>query len=161
MQEDFRRGHDLVLRLYPAASALGSTRDLLGSLATLSYTFPVADGLLRPLLGSRLEIASRGRDDALFEASLRFVSPRLGFGRLILDGLFLDRARNYLNRRFSVGGDGRLRGYAPGEFVGANVIAANAELRTTSIDLLSLQVGLAAFYDVADAKDDVHRQEQE
>lgn len=156
LQEDFRRGHDLVLRLYPASSSLGSTRTLFGSLAQLSYTFPIGDGLLRPFAGTRLEYASGGRDDALLEGRVRFVSPRLGFGRLVLDAQFLDRVRNYLNQRFVIGGDNRLRGYAPGEARGASVIAASAELRTSSFDLLSAQVGAAAFYDVGDAKDDVH-----
>jgi hypothetical protein len=155
LQEDFRRGHDLLLRLYPASESVGSTRTLLGSIAALSYTLPIGDGLIRPLLGSHLEYASRNRDDALFEADLRFVSPRLGFGRLIVDGQYLDRFRNYLNRRFTLGGDTRLRGYAVGAFQGANLVAASGELRTTSVDVLSAQVGAAAFYDVGDANDDV------
>ena len=137
LQEDFRRGHDLLLRLYPASRAVGSTRSLIGSQAALSYTFSVPDGLIRPLIGSRLEASSGGRDDALFEAMLHVVSPRIGgLGRLILDGQLLNRARNYYNRRFALGGDTRLRGYAPGAFPGANLIAANAEFRTTSIDLV-------------------------
>ena len=157
LQEDFRRGHDLVLRVYPASSALGSTRDLIGSLSVLSYTFPIGDGLLRPLVGSRLQYASRGRNDALFETDLRFVSPRLGFGRLILDSQFLDHALNYTNTRSLLGGDTRLRGYPVGAFQGANLLVANAELRSTSIDLFSAQVGAAAFYDVGDANDEVRR----
>jgi Omp85 superfamily domain len=154
LQEDFRRGHDLVLRIYPASSSLGSTRDLLGSLSILSYTFPIGDGLLRPLLGSRIQYASHGRDDALFQGDLRFVSPRLGFGRLVLDGEVLDRARNYSNARSVLGGDNRLRGYAPGALQGTHLLAANAELRTTSLDILSAQVGAAAFYDLGATPDD-------
>jgi hypothetical protein len=154
LQEDFRRGHDLLLRAYAASSAVGSTRDLVGTLSELSYTFPIGDGLLRPLAGARIESASQGRDDALLEARLRFVSPRLGFGRVILDGQLEDRVRNYLHHLFSVGGDDRLRGYQPGRLIGTNLIAATAELRTSSVELLSAQLGGAAFYDVADAPDD-------
>jgi hypothetical protein len=157
LQEDFRRGHDLVLRLYPASSSLGSTRDLIGSLSMFSYTFPIGDGLIRPLVVSRLQYASRGRDDALFEGDLRFVSPRFGFGRLMLDGQILDHALNYVNSRVVLGGDNRLRGYPVGAFQGANQVVLNAELRTTSVDILSAQVGAAAFYDVGDANDDIHR----
>ena len=155
LQEDFRRGHDLLLRMYGASSSIGSTRDLIGSQASLSYTFPVAGGLLRPLLGERIEYASHGRDDAFVEADLRFVSPRLGIGRLVFDGKFVNRFRNYLNRRFVLGGDNRLRGYAPGAFDGPNLMVANAELRTSSIDILSAQVGAAAFYDVGDTPRDI------
>ena len=155
LQEDYRRGHDLLLRLFPASSSLGSTRDLVGSIAQLSYTFPVGDGLLRPLLGSRLEYASGSRNEALFEGDLRFVSPRLGFGRLVLDGEILDHARNYANAKVLLGGDNRLRGYEAGVAQGANLAVANAELRTTSVDILSAQVGAAAFYDVGDAPDEL------
>ena len=157
LQEDFRRGHDLLLRAYPASRALGSSRDLLGSTAVLSYTVPVGDGLVRPLVGQRIEYAAGGRNDALFEASLRFVSPRLGFGRLVVDGRFQNRYRNYQNRRIALGGDNRLRGYRAGAFPGADLIAANAELRTGSVDIFSAQVGAAAFYDVGDAADAVRQ----
>jgi surface antigen Omp85-like protein len=157
LQEDLRRGHDLLLRLYAASSAVGSTRDLVGTQASFSYTFPLGDGLIRPVLSSSIEHASRDRDDALFEAALRIASPRLGFGRLHLDGVFADRYRNHLNRHYAIGGDTRLRGYAPGGFPGANMVAMNVELRSTSLDILSAQVGAAAFYDVGDANDRVEK----
>jgi hypothetical protein len=157
LQEDFRRGHDLLLRVYPASSAIGSTRDLLGTLSELSYTFPVSGGLVRPLLGWKLEHASEGRDEALLETKLRIVSPRSAIGRLVLDGAFLDHVRNYSNTRFAIGGDTRPRGYPVGLGFGNNYVAATAELRTTSVDIFSAQVGGAAFYDVADAPDDLER----
>jgi len=155
LQEDYRRGHDLLLRVYAGSSALGSTRDLIGSQASLSYTQPVLDGFIRPVLSSNIEYASLARDNALFQAALRIVSPRLGFGRLIIDGVFFDRYRNYSNLHYALGGDNRLRGYVPGKFPGANLVAVNTELRTTSLDILSAQVGAAAFYDVGDANDHV------
>ncbi|HEY0465602.1 MAG TPA: BamA/TamA family outer membrane protein [Polyangiaceae bacterium] len=153
LQEDFRRGHDLVLRLYSGIGALGSTRELLGSQASLSYTLPIGDGFVRPVVSSTIEVASLNRDDALFQTALRFVSPRLGFGRLMIDGEYFDRYRNYLNRHYALGGDSRLRGYAPGRFTGSSVVAVNTEFRSTSLDILSAQVGAAAFYDVGDAWD--------
>jgi hemolysin activation/secretion protein len=70
----------------------------------------------------------------------------------MIDAEFFDRYYNYLNRHYVLGGDSRLRGYAPGAFQGSKVIAVNTELRTTSVDILSAQVGGAAFYDVGDAK---------
>ncbi len=157
LQEDYRRGHDLLLRLYTGIGALGSTRDLLGSQASLAYTLPVGDGFIRPVVSSTIEYASLNRNDALFQSALRVVSPRLGFGRLIVDAEFFDRYYNYLNRYFALGGDNRLRGYVPGEFHGANLIAINTELRSSSLDILSAQVGAAAFYDVGDAKDHVEQ----
>lgn len=152
LQEDYRRGHDLLLRMYGGIGALGSTRDLVGSQASLSYTVPIADGFIRPVLVSTIEWASFNRNDALIQLAGRFVSPRLGFGRLIIDGEFFDRYRNYLNRRYALGGDNRLRGYVK-PFTGSKLLALNAELRTTSVDILSAQVGAAAFYDAGDAWD--------
>jgi len=157
LQEDYRRGHDLLLRLYAGSSAIGSTRDLIGSQASFSYTLPVADGFVRPVVSSSIEYASLNRDDALLQTALRIVSPRFGFGRLMIDGEFFDRYHNYLNRRYALGGDNRLRGYAPGAFPGASVIALNTEFRSTSLDILSAQVGAAAFYDVGDASDQIDR----
>jgi hypothetical protein len=157
LQEDYRRGHDLLLRLFPASSSLGSTRSLVGSIAQLSYTFPVNDGFLRPLFGSRLEYASGGRSEVLFEGDVRFVSPRMGFGRFVADGEIVDHARNYANSRVLLGGDNRLRGYEAGAAEGANLVVANAELRTTSVDVVSAQVGAAAFYDVGDAPDEFRK----
>jgi hypothetical protein len=157
LQEDFPRGHDLLIRLYPASQSVGSTRTMLGSITNLSYTFPLGDGFVRPLVGSRLEYATHGRNDALFEGDFRFVSPRFGFGRVIVDSQYLNHFRNYSNGRFVLGGENRLRGYAVGAFRGVNLIAASGELRTTSVDILSAQVGAAAFYDIGDAYDDVKK----
>ena len=153
LQEDFRRGHDLVLRMYAGIGALGSTRDLVGSQASLAYTLPIGDGFVRPVVSSTIEYASRNRDDALIQTAARFVSPRLGFGRLMIDAEYFDRYRNYSNRYYALGGDNRLRGYEPGAFTGARLLAVNTEFRSSSLDILSAQVGAAAFYDVGDAWD--------
>jgi hypothetical protein len=150
LQEDYRRGHDVLLRLYAGSRALGSTRDLIGSQASLSYTLPIADGFIRPVVSSTIEYASQNRSDALVQAALRFVSPRLGFGRLIIDGLFADRYRNYSNRYYALGAENRLRGYVK-PITGTSQISVNTELRSTSVDILSAQVGAAAFYDVGNA----------
>ena len=155
LQEDFRRGHDLLLRLYSGIGALGSTRELVGSQASLAYTLPIGDGFVRPVVSSTIEVASLNRDNALIQTALRFVSPRLGFGRLMIDGEFFDRYHNYSNRHYALGGDNRLRGYEPGAFVGDKLIALNSELRSSSLDILSAQVGVAAFYDVGDAKNEI------
>ena len=154
LQEDYRRGHDLLLRLYSGIGALGSTRDLIGSQVSLAYTQHVGDGFIRPVVSSTIEYASLNRNDALFQTALRVLSPRLGFGRLIFDGEFFDRYYNYLNRQFTLGADNRLRGYLK-PFTGAKLVAMNVELRSTSLDILSAQVGAVAFYDVGDAKNQI------
>lgn len=153
LQEDVSLGHEALLRLYPASRDLGSSRDLLGSYAALSYTFPVLDGIVRALASSTIEYAAEDKHDALFEAALRLVTPRFAFGRFVYDGLLLSRYRDYLNRLFVLGGDTRLRGYAPSAFLGKDLIASNIEFRSRPIEILSAHVGAAVFYDVGDAFD--------
>src|SRR5262249_19633251 len=63
----------------------------------------------------------------------------------------LDRYRNYLNAKSSLGGDGRLRGYAAGLFTGANLAVANVEFRSRPLEVLAVQLGGALFYDAGDA----------
>jgi hypothetical protein len=60
----------------------------------------------------------------------------------------LNRYRNYLNRQTFLGGDGRLRGYPSSYFVGKDIIAYNFEFRSRPLEILSCQLGTAAFYDV-------------
>ncbi|HVJ15388.1 MAG TPA: BamA/TamA family outer membrane protein [Polyangiaceae bacterium] len=153
LQEDYRLGPSALLRLYPASTAVGSTRDMIGVLAGLQYTLAWGDGLIRPLVSNTVEYEFHDRNDALLEARLRIATPSIAVGRLVLDGLLLTRYENYLRRRFYIGGEGRLRGYAPNAYGGPNVAAFNAEFRTRSVDILSAQVGLAAFYDTGHAAD--------
>ncbi|HEX6763963.1 MAG TPA: BamA/TamA family outer membrane protein, partial [Polyangiaceae bacterium] len=155
LQESYRLGPEVLLKLYPSSSAFGSTRDIVGVRSGASYTLALGDGLLRAVADNVIEYDRDDRHDASIEASARFASPRVGFGRFVLDGLLHDRYQDALNRPFSLGGDGRLRGYAPagfqGSFRGAHLVAANAEFRTSSVDILSAECGLAAFYDMGDA----------
>jgi hypothetical protein len=156
LQEDFRLGHDVWLRAYPALKAAGSSRDLIGVYSGVSYTLPIADGLVRPYVKSVIEVArEESQSDAEITVGGRFMSPRFFFGRLVVDGLVLDRYRNYLNPLVALGGTDRLRGYAPQAFVGANAAVVNFELRSRPIQILTVQVGVAAFYDVGDAGPDM------
>jgi outer membrane protein assembly factor BamA len=57
------------------------------------------------------------------------------------------RLSNYLNRTSFLGGDTRLRGYPSNFFVGRDLAVLNLEYRTRSVQLLSCQLGGAAFFD--------------
>jgi hypothetical protein len=151
LQEDYALGHDVWLRGYPGAQALGSTRNLVGVFSGLGYTLGVLDGLARVYVASTVELSSRNQTDAVVEAAVRLVTPRLPFGRLLWDGRVIDRYRNYLNPSQVLGGTTRLRGYRTAAFVGPDALVSNVELRSRPIEILSVQVGAAAFYDVGDA----------
>ncbi len=153
LQEDYRLGHEIVLRAYPASKAVGSTRNLLGSFVSAGYTAPLGDGLARAIVSNTYELSTQSGTDALLELNTRVVTPRLGFGRLVYDGLLLNRYENYYNELFTMGGSTRLRGYPPEAFIGKDVVASNLEYRSRPLEVLSTQLGAAAFYDVGDAFD--------
>jgi hypothetical protein len=153
LQEDYRLGHEMILRAYPASERFGSTRDMIGTFAALSYTVPFGSGLGRVIGTSVIEYEMHGRHDAAAEFDLRLVTPRFPFGRFIYDGVVFNRYQNYLNRQLFVGGDTRLRGYPFEAFFGKDLVASNVEFRSRGIEILSVHFGAAVFYDAADAFD--------
>jgi hypothetical protein len=154
LQEDYRLGHDLSIKLYPVTTALNSSRDFLGVSVAAAYTVPLlGDGLARAVVESVTEIERSRLPDASLDVSARVHTPSLGFGRVVLDVRFFDRYRNYLNRKTQIGGETRLRGYPTGVLIGENVLAANLELRTRPLELWSCQLAGAAFVDAGDAFD--------
>lgn len=154
LQEDWRLGYGISSTVFVGSEELGSSRDHVGSTVSMGYTVPLSDGLVRAGISNRIVVANLGRHEAFASARARIVSPDAGVGRLHLDAYFGHRYYNYLNLSgFQLGGDNRLRGYAAGAFFGTNLAAFNAEFRSNSVDILSAQVGLAAFYDVGGADD--------
>ena len=157
LQEDYRLGHGVVVKAYPASADLGSSRTLFGLFAGGQYTIPFIDGFARVAVESQTEVESDRLADASIQGHWRVVTPRLGFGRLLVDTLVLHRYRNYLNRKVFLGGESRLRGYPSNYDEGASLVSNNIEYRSRPVEILSLQLGGAAFFDVGDAFDDVNR----
>lgn len=156
LQEDYRLGYGLITTIFAASETLGSSRDLIGSNVSAGYTVPLGSGLLRVAASNRIVVANEQRHEAFVSARGRIVSPHTAVGRLHLDGYIGHRYQDYLNvAPFRLGGDNRLRGYPASTFDGKNLISGNAEFRTPGIDILSAQVGLAAFYDLGAATDEI------
>lgn len=151
LQEDFRLGHDLYLKVYPVTTALRSSRNFLGVYASGAYTVPLGDGLARAFVESSTEIAGDELPDAFIEIGTRIASPRTPVGRLHFDARMLYRYRNYLNDQNSLGGDTRPRGYPAQAFRGKDLIAATLEFRSRAAQILGCQLAGAAFFDTADA----------
>jgi outer membrane protein assembly factor BamA len=155
LQEDFRLGPQLLLRVSAGSSELGSSRSTLGFTTGAAYTLALGNGLVRALAANSFEYAWNDSHDAVAWFNLRIASPRLGIGRLVADAAFRSRYINYLNLRYGLGGDTRLRGYPSSgfekSFSGAHYLATNLEFRTASVDILTAQSGLAAFYDMGHA----------
>jgi hypothetical protein len=153
LQEDYRLGHDLSLKLYPVLTALRSSRDFMGVAAAGAYTVPLGDGLARAVVESVTEMEEHRIADASIQIGARVHTPRFILGRLVFDAFLLRRYRNYLNKKTELGGETRLRGYPTLAFIGPDVIAANLEYRTRPLEIWSVQLGGAAFFDVGDAFD--------
>lgn len=149
LQEDFRLGHEIIARLYPVTTALGSSRDFLGLALRAQYTLPLHDGIVR---GSVEGVAESQRDrvtDSSIESRVRIVSPRTGLGRLVFDGGIVRRFRNYLNDLDALGGSVRPRGYPTRYFIGPNAVAYSTEFRTRPLEILKTQWALVFFHDAA------------
>jgi hypothetical protein len=153
LRESFALGELAALRLYPALHALGSTRNLFGSVAWAGYTWPIDTGLLRVVANSSIEAADEARHQATAQGALRFVSPQLASVRLVVDSALGSTYRNYLNRKLLLGGDTRPRGYTSSIFRGGSAFAGTAELRTSAVNILSARVGAVAFYDLGGTGD--------
>lgn len=153
LTEDVTLGHKVRVSLAPVLSAFGSTRsyNYLHLFAAARYSAPLGDGVAIVFAESETDIAADSLPDASIEVGGRIVTPRLGFGRLIFDARALHRYRNYLNGVSSLGGSTRLRGYPTQAFLGKDVLAANLEFRTRPVEILSCQLGGAAFFDAGDA----------
>jgi hypothetical protein len=153
LQEDFRLGHDLWLKLYPVTTGLGSTRTFMGIGGGAYYTVPFGDGLARAGVETIVEAESERVADMVIDGKQRIVTPRVGFGRLVFDGHQVFRPRDSLNRVSFLGGEGRLRGYPTNYTFGQNVVAYTLEFRTRPVEILSVQLGGALFWDTGDAYD--------
>lgn len=113
----------------------------------------MSDGLARVAGESLLELAPGEIATAAFAVDTMIASPRFFLGRLVVDGMMIARPENFPNRRSTLGGESRLRGYPSAALIGQNVVAYNAELRTRPVEILSCQIGGALFFDVGDAFD--------
>ena len=153
LQEDYRLGHDVSVTVYPVLSAIGSTRDLVGVTARAGYAIPVSDGFIGASVSTVAEedLGQSTVTDANVGASFTAVTPRIGFGRIVMSTSFLNRYRNYLNGLTTTGGGDRLRGYPSNFFIGKDAYFYNIEFRSTSKRVLFSEVGAVAFYDAGDA----------
>ena len=153
LQEDFRLGHDAYVKIYPVTEALGSSRTYFGLAVGAAYSVRLGDGIARVYAESTTEANTHQVFDASLLGGLRLASPKFVIGRLVVDGVVLQRLENFLNARSSIGGSGRLRGYPSGAFIGENFLAYNVEFRTRALELWTIQTGAVLFYDSGAAFD--------
>lgn len=151
LQEDYRLGHDISFSVYPVTRALGSSRTFVGLSGKLGYALAMGDGLAGASISTFAENQDGIITDGSVSGSFGAVTPRLGFGRIVMNTSFLNRYANYLNARSFTGGDDRLRGYPTNYFFGKDTIFYNIEFRSRSIEILKAQLGGVLFFDAGDA----------
>lgn len=151
LTEDASVGHNVELRVMPITKALNSSRNFVSVFAAGRYAVPLGDGMAVGFVESGAQLGADEVYDAALEAGGRVVTPRLGFGRLVVDARVLYRFKDYYNRLATLGGDDRLRGYPTQAFIGRNVITANLEFRSRPVEILACQLGGVAFFDAGDA----------
>jgi len=157
LQEDFPIGYRVLLKSYAASKSAQSSRDLLGIVAGLSYTWPLNNGLAMAWGIHNLEVTpNSSQNDASLQAGVRVVTPFVGPLRVVYDGGAFSRYRDYLHVRYALGGDNRLRGYPSQFFIGSNFVTSNLEVRTRPLRLWTVLFGLGGFYDAGDSFDDWH-----
>jgi hypothetical protein len=150
---DFRLGQVASLKVYPALRALGSTRDLLGMDATLSYATSVDTGYVKGSITHEVELSRPEDTDAALSLAFRFTSPRLKLGRFVYDARVVDHYRNFRNTPLGLGGTNRLRGYQNTVAVGSHYVVGNLEFRSRPVEILSAQLAAVLFHDMGDAFD--------
>lgn len=154
LQEDLALGHEVRLRLYPASTAFGSSRSLMGIAWGAGYAIPLGTGIAAANGGAKIELARHNQNDVLFDVGARLMSPKLGAGRFHLDAVVYDRYRNYLNAPpLTLGGESRLRGYDYNLFQGDKLVAVNAEFRSVPLELFGAHLAGVMFCDSGHAAD--------
>jgi hypothetical protein len=150
LQEDYRLGHDVYLRGYPVLDSIGSSRTFLGLYGSAQYTVPLGNGIARASVEGMIEADDKRVYDASIEGHLRVVSPKTFAGRFIADLAGYSRPENYMKTSVGVGGETRLRGFPTGAFIGKDFVLYSLEFRTRPLQLWSVALGGAVFYDVGD-----------
>lgn len=165
LQEDIQFGHAVSLKVYPAVRPLAS-RNILGTIASVDYTWPWDSGFYRLGASSTIEVSGNRDDyakvgvarsssaDTKIEFRSYLASPPLGLGRFVMGTTFADNPQwRYNPTQYDLGSADRLRGYPPSFFQGRTAFVNNLEFRTRPIDILSTSLGLVAFWDVGRADD--------
>lgn len=149
VSEAVRLGPSLSVALGAGGKAALSSSDTVFAVAAVGMALDPADALLE----AAAEATARWEDGQVKNRALalkvRLASPPRLAGRLLwrTDATFrrFDEARTLV----TLGGDNGLRGYPSQAFYdfGASVLQSTLEWRSLPLDLASVQLGAAAFYD--------------
>ncbi len=155
LSEDLRLGHDVTVELRGAVGMADFEPLYLELQAVASYRWQLGQDLVTLKLGGRgrwqPSIEDEGFSDpwanAHLEAEASNISPPVPGGRFHTRAGVRLRHHDLTRARSFLGGDNGLRGYPSKQFEGNNLWYVNAEFRSNPINILTLHIGLALFYD--------------
>lgn len=160
LSEDFHFGLDCSLELRLANAAFGFSSSYFEPVLNVTWTNYSNDDLF--VASAALDIRYQPSlqsfspwTDGLATLTLRNVSPRFSFLRFHTGVQLARRYDDFTNGFSAIGGDTSLRGYPSAFFYGKNYWGANAELRTLPLALASVHIGMATFFDMGSAANDI------
>lgn len=156
LTEDYQYGHDVRLITRWANHIFGVDNIFVEVDGSAQYRWRIgSENLLTVAARAQGRAEASGLVNKRYAFALSNLSPVLGIGRLLLDLTAIFRFDDRDNVRSTLGGNLGLRGYDSDEFRGRHMINMHLEYRSLPLDILTLQVGFAAFWDAGHAADEV------
>jgi hypothetical protein len=149
VSEAVRLGPSLSVVMGAGSKAIVSSSDTVFASGAAGIALDPLDGLFE----TAIEAAARFEDgdvvNRVLAARLRYATAPVFLGRFLLRADVSFRRDDITNAFVSLGGDNGLRGYPSRAFFafGASAAQSTIEWRSLPIDLWSVQLGVAAFYD--------------
>lgn len=157
LTEDYQYGHDVRFLSRWGNKIFGIDNAFVELDGSAQYRWLFHGG--EDLFTVSARVQSRGERGELvnnrFSLLVSNVSPVLGIGRLIAEASAIFRFQDRDNVRSTLGGNSGLRGYESDEFRGRHMVNLHLEYRSLPADLLTVQMGFVAFYDVGHAADEL------
>jgi hypothetical protein len=157
--EAVRLGPSLAVVVGAGSKALLSSSDTIFATGTIGTAHDPFGGLFEAAAEGSARLEDGRVINRVLSARLRFATPPAFAGRFLLRGDTTFRKGDITNVLVALGGDNGLRGYPSQAFFefGASSAQGTIEWRSLPLDLWSIHLGVAAFYDAGtvffDARD--------
>jgi hypothetical protein len=156
LPEDLRLGPTFNVEVSSAMKFIGSERDFLRGISTVSYAHALpGDGLARAAASVSGRLEGGELIDNVASGAVTAASPAIGGAvRFVGEAAVAALINETNNSFFALGGNNGLRGYAINQFTGERRVRGNLEVRTLPFKILFARFGAVAFYDVGHAADE-------
>jgi outer membrane protein assembly factor BamA len=149
--EDFRFGHFLSLSITWANRAFGGTSDFVGVDLAATYQWLLFNNNIFSVDAShKRRIGMNESVNLFYGAGFRNISPDFWSGRLHVRGALHLIRDSIDNATLTLGGNSGLRGFESEILRGVSRITSNVEYRTRPLELKTIYIGGALFWDSGD-----------